>query len=359
MIWILGKTVSISGLAGGSGIVVVAAATAFLCPSGRTAGLIIIVSSVKALAIPIRRIYFEAIQFYLLGDALNATETITENINAIYTKGRKMLTEEQRRLREGKLTASRISCLMTGDREKIYALWREMVGDPTYEEPNLDEVWAVQLGNATERLSLDWYERLHSPISRRGEVVVHPDFDWAAATLDGFDVGLPGPVEAKHVSGFEKYETVLARYMPQLHWQMECTQTKKCAFSVIQGARQPFVEIVEFDMAYGAELMSRAKKLMECIWNLTPPVELDPVDYQKASALKDYDFTGSNHWAAYAKDFLDHQKAAKLFKDAETQLKGLIPDDARSVSGHGVFAKRDRALRISVRPGIYDPKSAS
>ena len=268
-----------------------------------------------------------------------------------------MLTEEQRRLREGKLTASRISCLMTGDREKIYALWREMVGDPTYEEPNLDEVWQVQLGICTEHLNIDWYQRLHNPVSRRGEVVDHPIYPWAAATLDGFDVSLPGPVEAKHVSGFEKYEAVLARYMPHIHWEMECTGTKKCAFSVIHGARQPFVEIVEYDKDYGDELMARAKKFMLHVIAMTPPVELDPVNYQKPSALVDYDMSGNNYWAAYAKDFLEHQNAAKLFKNAEAQLKEITPNDARSATGYGILVRRDRALRLSVRPVSDEPVS--
>ena len=39
---------------------------------------------------------------------------------------------------------------MTGDKAKIMAVWRELCGDPTYEEENLDEVWAVQLGTTTE-----------------------------------------------------------------------------------------------------------------------------------------------------------------------------------------------------------------
>ena len=264
------------------------------------------------------------------------------------------LTETQKLAREGKLTASRIGCLMAGDKERIYELWREMVGDPLYKEPDLSEIWAVQLGVATERLNLDWYERLHSPVSRRGEVVNHPEYLWAAATIDGFDVSLPGPVEAKHVSGFEKYEQVLARYMPQLHWQMECTGTKKCAFSVIQGARQPFVEIVEYDQAYGDELISRAQKFMLHVIAMTPPVELPPADYQKVSALVDYDMTNNNYWAAYAKDFLEHQNAAKLFKNAETQLKEITPNDARSATGYGVLVRRDRALRLSVRPDDPD-----
>ena len=267
-----------------------------------------------------------------------------------------MLTAAQRLAREGKLTASRVAPLMTGDKAKIMAVWRELCGDPSYEEENLDDVWAVQLGVATEQLNLDWYEKLRNPITRRGHVIIHPDYGWAAATLDGFDSTLPGPIEVKHVSGFEKYETVLARYMPQLTWQMECTDTHKCAFSVIQGARQPFVDVIEYDRLYAIELMSRAKKLMEHVWSMTPPVEMEPVEYTKPSRLREYDMAGNNHWASYAKDFIDHQSAAKLFKDAEAKLKEMTPNDGSLARGYGVVVRRDRALRLSVRADVDDDK---
>lgn len=267
-----------------------------------------------------------------------------------------MLTEAQRLAREGKLTASRVAPLMTGDKAKIMAVWRELCGDPSFEEEDLSEIWAVQLGATTEKLNLDWYEKVHRPITRRGDVVVHPDYNWAAATLDGFDASLPGPVEAKHVSGFEKYDVVLQRYMPQMHWQMEVTGTRRCAFSVIQGGRQPTVDIVDYDKSYADELMARALRLMEHVWNMTPPVELESVELKRISRLKDYNMTGNNHWASYANDFLKHKSAAKIFKDAETKLREMMPNDGITATGYGVIARRDKALRVSIRPVDGDAK---
>lgn len=260
-----------------------------------------------------------------------------------------MLTEAQRLARQGKLTASRVAPLMTGDKEKIMEVWRELCGDPSYKEPDLSEIWAVQLGSTTEGLNLDWYEKLYRPVSRRGEVVQHPNYNWAAATLDGFDVILPGPVEAKHTSGFEKYDVVLQRYMAQLHWQMECTQTRKCAFSVIQGGRQPTVEIIDYDKTYADELMARALRLMEAVWSLTPPVELPPVSLARPSVLRDYNFTGDNRWASAASEWLSHREAAKACKDAEAKIREIFPNDAATATGYGVIVRRDKANRVSVR----------
>lgn len=261
------------------------------------------------------------------------------------------LTPAQILARQGKLTASRVAPLMTGDKAKIMAVWRELCGDPTYEEEDLSEIWAVRLGSTTEELNLDWYCKIkNKTISRRGEVVIHPQYDWAACTLDGFDESIPGPVECKHCSGFEKFDVVLARYQPQIHWQMEVTQTKQCAFSVIEGGRQPRVETIDYNKDYADELMARALRLMEHVWNMTPPVEQEAVELKRVSRLVEYNLTGNNQWAAAADDYLKHQKSAEDFKNAVETLKGIVPNDALSATGHGIVAKRDRANRLSIRP---------
>ena len=173
---------------------------------------------------------------------------------------------------------------------------------------------------------------------------------WAAATLDGFDEAIPGPVECKHVSGFEKFDTVLERYQPQVQWQMEVTQTKKCAFSVIEGGRQPRVEIVEYNKEYADELMSRAIKLMEHVWNMTPPVEAEALVLKKVSRLVEYNMTGNNHWAAAANDWLLHKNAADMWNKSVETLKGLVANDALSATGYGIVVRRDKANRLTVRP---------
>jgi predicted phage-related endonuclease len=262
----------------------------------------------------------------------------------------KMLTETQRKLRDGKLTGSKVGVLMTGDKAKIVALWRELCGDPTFVEESLDDVWAVQLGSCTEALNLDWYTKIKGKqVTRRGEVVQHPDYPWAAATLDGYDAALPGPIEAKHTNGFTKHDEILQRYMPQFHWAMECTKTKFCVASIIEGARQPSVDIIEYDEAYAKELMSRALKFMEHVWALTEPVIMDAVTAPQISRLRDYDMSTNNVWVNAAASWLEHRLGKKAFDEAEKQLKGTVPDDARTCAGGGVVVQRDRALRLSVR----------
>lgn len=258
-----------------------------------------------------------------------------------------MLTPEQIAARKGKLTASRVACLVSGDKQKIYDLWREMTDDPSYvpEPPSEDLEWWYALGLATEPVHLDWLERAYGPISRRGEVVSHPTHSWAAATLDGWVNDMP--VECKHVGGYEKRETVVNRYMPQMHWQAFVTGRNQCMFSAIEGNRKPNPEIITMDAVYGDELFERALVFMGHVNNRTPPVALDPIA-APVKPTKEYDMSKSNSWSDSAAKWLANKQGAEMFNDAVSSLKELTPADAVKATGHGIVSSRDKAGRIKI-----------
>lgn len=258
------------------------------------------------------------------------------------------LTDEQRRLREGKLTASVIGCLMTGDADKTLDLWRQMVGAER-EEPDWERIWPVQLGVASEALNLEWYAyKTGHPLFRCGEVVTHPRHEWACATLDGFDDALVGPVDAKHVGGFEPRATVVARYLPQMTWQMDVSGAKRSALSIIEGAREPVTEIIEWHAEYSAELWRRAAVFMECVWSLTPPVEM-PAVAAPVAAVREADLSANNLWCVEADAWLTNRNAAKRFTSSEKELKLLVEADVRRAHGAGIEITRDRANRLSIK----------
>lgn len=260
-----------------------------------------------------------------------------------------MLTSSQLSARDGKLTASRVGILMSGDDAAVLALWQEMLGERQPED--LSAVWPVQLGTITEPLNLAWYERTTGhALSRHGEVVICPRDDWAACTLDAFDEVLNGPVEAKHVGGFEPREKVIARYYPQTTWQMLCTETKSVALSIIEGAKEPAIEIGTLDSAYADELWRRADAFMECVNSLTPPVALPPVATPVAPAQwRELDMAGSNAWASFAADWLETVGPMKRNRLAEKELKALVPADCGRAHAAGIQIKRAKngALTIS------------
>jgi hypothetical protein len=236
---------------------------------------------------------------------------------------------------------------MTGDESAVLNMWREMVGDPDYVPEDLSAVWAVQLGSTTEGLNLEWYERKYGALTRKGEVVIHQQVDWMAATLDGWSVLNNCPVEAKHVGGFEKMDTIVSRYQPQLQWQMLVTRAQQCALSVIMGASEPTVEMVPFDRGYADELLRRAEAFMQCVWQLTPPVVLAPVA-APVKPVQVYEMN-TNQWASEAGLWLENRAAAKTFAAAEKELKAMVPADAAKCHGFGVEVKRNRVGHLSAR----------
>lgn len=258
-----------------------------------------------------------------------------------------MLTEQQRKNRDGKLTASRVACIMKGDAAEILNLWKELIGDPSYEPADLSTIWAVRLGETTEPLNLEWFVRKHGPISRVGEVVTH-SCGWAAATLDAWSDERQCIIECKHCGGRESMETIIERYQPQVHWQMLVTGTHKAALSVIQAANEPVIEFITRDESYAQELWRRAERFMRCVETLTPPVPLPSVS-PPVRPTKTYQMQTSNIWCSHAGVWLANKEAAVLAKDAEKELKALVPSDAAKAIGGGVVINRDRAGRLSLR----------
>lgn len=262
-----------------------------------------------------------------------------------------MLTKSQLEARAGKLTASAVGALMSGDETKIMNLWRRLVGDPDLVDEDLSGVWPVRLGETTETLNLDWYtHKTGNAVTRRGEVVVHSKIDWAAATLDGWVAKLNCPIECKHVGGREPFDRIRDRYTPQMAWQMAVTNSETCVFSVIEAANPPRIELIERAPDYEAELWNRAQQFMRCVRSMTPPVELEAFDAPPPPAVKEVDFSGSNEWADFAATWLQNKQAAAKAEAAEKSLKGMMPADAKRAFGYGVEINRDKARRLSLRP---------
>ncbi len=262
-----------------------------------------------------------------------------------------MLSPDQKVARKNKLTASRVACLMNGDAEKILRLWKEMIGEE--QEENLDDNWAVQLGSATEELNLNWFERKNRLIvSRRGEVVTHPDYQWAACTLDGWVEGasiLEGyPIETKHCGGREPIEVIVDRYQPQMQWQMWVTGAQQCALSIILGTNEPVVEYIDRANDYIAEMVERGRLFMNFVECREPPVELPPVPLP-VDATKIYRMDNNESWVRSAERWLQTHGAAETAKDAEKVLKALVPENAVKCIGASVKITRDRAGRLSLR----------
>ena len=258
-----------------------------------------------------------------------------------------MLNAAQIEARRGKLTASVVRPLMTGDGEAVMRLWRIMIGEE--QEENLDHVWAVRMGEVTEQLQLDWFEQKNRvPVTRRGEVVVHRLHDCFAATIDGFVSEYGYPIEAKFVLSRDPLEVVIEKHQPQLHWQMCCCNTAQCALTISLRGDEPVVEFIDMDHAYAGELMRRGLQFMEFVRKRMPPVILPPASLPVSKWI-DYPMAGNDTWRRYADQWIQTQGAVKSCEEAAKVLKSLVPSDARKCWGDGVRISRDRAGRLSLR----------
>jgi hypothetical protein len=259
------------------------------------------------------------------------------------------LTERQQLARKGKMTASRVGAVISGDPEKIYDLWLELTGDPTFVAPDYTNVWAVQLGNATEQFHLDWVQRNLGPISQRGKSFQHPKVPWALATLDGWVEDENYAIEAKHTGGFESMDVILERYMPQMHWTMFCTDTEEIAFSVIMGAKEPQPVVVRRHDGYTADLVKTATEFMGHVFNLTEPVANPYLKPPKPEFSGVVDMSGNNEWGTHAFEWIDCRVKHQGFEYAAKRLKALVPADAKEAFGHGIRVKRNAKGSLSIK----------
>jgi hypothetical protein len=55
----------------------------------------------------------------------------------------------------------------------------------------------------------------------------------------------------------------------------------------------------------------------------------------------------SNSWSEFAALFLSTRSAFLEHERAKTELKGLMPEDAKEAYGHGIRAKRSKSGAVS------------
>ena len=103
-----------------------------------------------------------------------------------------------------------------------YVLWQRKLGFAEGQKDN----WAMQRGREIEDLVLAMAnEQLGGAFVPR--VLVHPDLEWASASLDGIDYLMKAILEIK-CPGLEDHQCaekveVPAHYWPQVQWQLFCS----------------------------------------------------------------------------------------------------------------------------------------
>jgi predicted phage-related endonuclease len=257
-----------------------------------------------------------------------------------------MLTPEQLIERRKGLGGSDAAKIVSGD---WHALWLDKTNRS--EPEDLSDVFAVQMGNTTEQLNLDWYgRRIGTHAVRRGEVVISAEYPFLRCTLDGFDETFQAVIQVKHVNAYAKIDEVRAKYAAQvMHESIVCGVTKG-VLSVIIGTNEPVRELIELDDFWANEYIEKCREFWGYVERDEPPPQGAPVEAPPAPAtMRVVSMEGNNAWASSAADWLEHKDAAKKFKASETDLKALVEADVRLAEGHGVKASRNKAGSLSIK----------
>jgi predicted phage-related endonuclease len=238
--------------------------------------------------------------------------------------------------------------IMGEDEAALVRLWREKRGE--VEPEDLSGNLIVQLGTVTEDLNRRWYKaNTGQTVTDVQKRVFHPALKWMAATLDGRVQGSDAVFEAKFMLPWSfSEEGALAKYSPQLQHNMWVVAARTAVLSVITGGGK-WVEIqAHADPLYQHLIVTAERKFWRCVENGEEP-KLFGVEPPKPriEAVRIVDMSSSNAWAEFAGIFATTRTAHLEHEGAKSELKGLMPEDAKEAIGHGIRAKRSKSGAVS------------
>jgi predicted phage-related endonuclease len=255
---------------------------------------------------------------------------------------------DARKLRRYFIGGSDAHIIMGKDEEALIRLWREKRGE--VEPKDLSSNLVVQLGLATEELNRRWYQansgQVLTDIQRR---IRHPVLRWMAATLDGRVKATGAVFEAKFMLPWAFSEQAAAeKYMPQLQHNMWVVAARTAALSVITGGGK-WVEIATHaDPLYQHLIVTAERKFWRCVESGESPrlFGVEP-PRPRIEAIRVVDMSASNSWAEFAGLFRSTRQAYLEHERSKTELKALMPEDAKEAIGHGIRAKRSKSGAVS------------
>jgi hypothetical protein len=238
--------------------------------------------------------------------------------------------------------------IMSPDEGALIRLWKEKRGEA--EPEDLSGNLIVQLGAATEALNQTWYER------NTGRVVTdvqrwvrHPVHRYLAATLDGFVNDLDAVFEAKFMLPWSfSEETAVEKHMAQLQHNMWVTNARSAVLSIITGGGKWIEMTIPADALYQHFLLTAERRFWRCVQTGdTPrPYGIEP-PRPRIEGVRIVDMSESNSWGEFAGLFCATRSAFLDHERARSELKALMPEDAKEACGHGVRAKRSKSGAVS------------
>jgi hypothetical protein len=171
-----------------------------------------------------------------------------------------------------------------------------------------------------------------------------------AATLDGRVEATGTVFEAKFMLPWNFSEEAAAeKHMAQLQHNMWVTASRTAVLSIITGGGKWMEISIPADPLYQHLLLTAERKFWRSVQSGEPPRRLFGIEppRPRVEVLRTIDMSGSNAWAEFANLYRLTRPAALDHDRAKTELKALVPEDAKEAAGHGVRAKRSKSGAIS------------
>src|SRR5262249_28746099 len=138
------------------------------------------------------------------------------------------------------------------------------------------------------------------------------------------------------------------KHMAQLQHNMWVTNATTAVLSIITGGGKWVGITITADALYQHLLLTAERKFWRCVENGEPPrLFFADAPRPRIEAVRVVDMSGSNAWAEFASAFRQTRTAFLQHESAKTELKNLMPEDAKEAIGHGLRAKRSKAGAVS------------
>lgn len=219
-----------------------------------------------------------------------------------------------------------------------YQLWEQKVGLQGAQA----ETGAMRRGIEMEDQARDCFERM-TALTVFPQVMIHPDYDWMMASLDGMDIEQNHIVEIK-CAGREDHQLaksgkVPEKYYPQLQHQLEVTGLDMVYYFSYDGSEGVIVEVGR-NTRYIWNLVDEERAFHRCVKDFYPP-DLSTRDYQEKT---------DDVWGEAASEWMKIQKKIHLLESVEKKLRDTL------VSMSGGKNSRGGGVRVakSIRKGTID-----
>jgi hypothetical protein len=138
------------------------------------------------------------------------------------------------------------------------------------------------------------------------------------------------------------------KHMAQLQHNMWVTNARTAALSIITGGGKWIEMTIPADALYQHFLVTAERRFWRCVQTGEAPRPYGvEAPRPRIEAVRVVDMSESNSWAQFAGVFCTTRSAFLEHERAKSELKALMPEDAKEASGHGVRAKRSKSGAVS------------